>query len=167
MSSDLDAVLDTLLDLLESARALPMSASCVVNRDEMLGLVEDVRALLPGELAEAKQVLQDRAAVVAQGHAEAERIVARARVEQDRLVEATAVWQRAQAEADRLLAEVHAEAEAMRVETDDYVDAKLANFEVVLTKTLTAVQRGRTRLSGEPTGLADAAPDRSDEVVPG
>ena len=167
MSSDLDAVLDTLTDLLETARAVPMSASCVVNRDEMLGLVEDVRALLPGELAAAQQVLRDRATVVAQGHAEAERIVSRARVEQDRLLEATAVWQRAQAEADRLLAEVHAEAEAMRVETDDYVDAKLANFELVLTKTLTAVQRGRTRLSGslgEPDG---AVPGRPDEVATG
>ena len=167
MSSDLDAVLDTLTDLLETARAVPMSASCVVNRDELLGLVEDVRALLPDELAAAKQVLRDRVAVVAQGHAEAERIVGRARVEQDRLVEATAVWQRAPAEADRLLAEVHAEAEAMRVETDDYVDAKLANFEVVLTKTLNAVQRGRTRLSPQVGDPDDAVPGRPDEVATG
>lgn len=154
MSADLEPVLDHLTDLLEQARALPMSASCVVNRGELLGLVDDVRALLPRALEQARQVLAERAALVEQGKAEAERVVVRAQVEQDRLLEATAVWQRAQAEADRLLAEAQEQAEAMRIQTEDYVDAKLANFEIVLSKTLAAVQRGRTRLSGR-TDLDD------------
>jgi hypothetical protein len=40
------------------------------------------------------------------------------------------------------------QAEAMRLQTEDYVDAKLANFEVVLHKTLSAVERGREKLRG-------------------
>ncbi|MDX6222340.1 MAG: hypothetical protein QOD91_1394, partial [Frankiales bacterium] len=40
------------------------------------------------------------------------------------------------------------EAAGMRREVDDYVDTKLANFEVVLTRTLGAVERGRDKLRG-------------------
>ena len=51
-------------------------------------------------------------------------------------------------EAVRLLQEARESAEARRTEVEDYVDAKLANFEIVLTKTLAAVERGRQKLSG-------------------
>ena len=143
---DVDAVLDQLVELVETARAMPMSSSCVVNRSEVLGLLDEARALLPEELVEARQVLVDRAAVAAQGQAEAERLVARAQVEADRLLEQTAVWRRAQAEADRLLEQASDQSEHMRRETDDYVDGKLAGFEVLLSQTLAVVERGRSRL---------------------
>lgn len=147
MTDAVEQVLDSLVELVETARAMPMSSSCVVNRSEVLSLLDEARALIPDEVDQARKLLADRAGVVAQGKAEAERIVARAQVEADRLLEATAVWQRAQAEADRLLEQAHDSADAMRRETDEYVDAKLAGFEVVLTQTLALVERGRTRLS--------------------
>ena len=154
MSSDVESVLDHLSATVEDARALPMSASCVVNRTEVLDLVDDARRLLPGELASARRLLAERESLVEQGRAQAERLVEQGRQEQERLVAATAVFTRAQAEADRLLEDARAQAEAMRVQTEDYVDAKLANFEVVLSKTLATVQRGRERLTGH-TDLDD------------
>ena len=45
-------------------------------------------------------------------------------------------------------ADADAEAVRMRRETDDYVDAKLANFEVALHKTIAAVQKGRDKIRG-------------------
>ena len=63
-----------------------------------------------------------------------------------------------------MLEEARQSAEAMRVEVEDYVDAKLANFEIVLTKTLSAVERGRQKLSGrhELEQLAQHAEDEVD-----
>jgi cell division septum initiation protein DivIVA len=148
VSADLEEVLDHLAALVEQARAVPMSASCVVNREEVLDLVDEARRVLPVELEQARQLLAQREDILEQGRAEAQRLVEQGEQEQASLVEASAVHTRAQAEADRLLAAAEAEAEAMRVQTEDYVDAKLANFEVVLTTTLATVQRGRDRLSG-------------------
>jgi cell division septum initiation protein DivIVA len=148
VSADLEEVLDHLAALVEQARAVPMSASCVVNREEVLDLVDEARRVLPVELEQARRLLAQREDILEQGRAEAQRLVEQGEQEQASLVEATAVHTRAQAEADRLLAAAEAEAEAMRVQTEDYVDAKLANFEVVLTTTLATVQRGRDRLSG-------------------
>ena len=137
-----------LTELVEGARAMPMSASCVVNRADVLGLLADLEALLPETISQAQEVLGDRESVVQEGRREAEKIIAAARAERRRLVEATDVHQEAVAEAERVLEEARQSAEAMRLEVEDYVDAKLANFEIVLTKTLSAVERGRQKLSG-------------------
>ena len=158
------AILDRLTRAVQDARSMPMSASCVVNRAELLGLVEDLRRALPEALTRASEVLGDREGVVAQGRTEAERLVGQAQSERKALVTRTEVHKAAQAEARRLVAEAEAEAQAMRLEVEEYVDAKLANFEVVLSKTLNAVQRGRARLHGESE--LDALADDGEPPVP-
>ncbi|HUR13796.1 MAG TPA: hypothetical protein VM097_04805 [Mycobacteriales bacterium] len=148
-----------IVSLVESARALPMSASCVVNRADVLERLADIESLLPETITRAQEVLGDQQGVVEEGRREAARIVAQAKEERRRLVEATDVHREASTEATRLLEEARTSAEAMRLEVEDYVDAKLANFEIVLTKTLTAVERGREKLSGrhELERLGDVA----------
>jgi vacuolar-type H+-ATPase subunit H len=134
--------------LVESAKAVPMSASCLVHRADLLGLLADLEQLLPETITRAQEVLGDREGVVEDGRREAAQIVAAAKEERRRLVEETDVHREAAEEAERLREEARAAAEAMRVEVEDYVDAKLANFEIVLSKTLSAVERGRQKLSG-------------------
>jgi len=145
---DVHAKLDELTALVENARAMPMSASCVVNRAEVLAHLDEIRGMLPTEFAEAQRVLEDKGAVVAEGHAEADRIVEAAKAERARLIARAEVMRDASREAERTLAAAKADADRMRVEIDDYVDGKLANFEVVLHKTLQAVEKGRAKISG-------------------
>lgn len=160
------AKLDELTALIEGARAMPMSASCVVNRAEVLAHLDELRSMLPGELTDARQVLEDRAAVVDQGREEADRIIEAAKAERARMIARTEVVREATREADSLLTAARTDAERMRVEIDDYVDGKLANFEVVLHKTLQAVEKGRAKISGrhELESLADH--DFDDLVLP-
>ncbi|MET8569064.1 cell division initiation protein [Streptomyces sp. NPDC004783] len=164
---DVQKKLDEITAMVSGARAMPMSASCVVNRAELLALLEELRAELPGSLAQAQELIGDREHMVAQARQEAERIIENAHAERGSLIAETEVARRSQAEADRILAEARKEAEEVRAEADDYVDSKLANFEVVLTKTLGSVGRGREKLLGTGPGLdengyADEdAPERS------
>jgi len=159
---DVHAKLDELTALIENARAMPMSASCVVNRTEVLEHLDDVRRLLPDELAAAEQVLRNKRAVVAEGRTEAEELIEAARAERARMLSRTDVVRDATREANQLLEGARADAERMRREIDDYVDGKLANFEVVLHKTMAAVAKGRAKVSGrsELAGLA-SAPDEA------
>ena len=163
---DVHAKLDELTTLIEGARAMPMSASCVVNRAEVLAHLDELRSMLPAELTDARQVLEDRAAVVDQGREEADRIIEAAKAERARMIARTEVVREATREADSLLTAARTDAERMRVEVDDYVDGKLANFEVVLHKTLQAVEKGRAKISGrhELESLADH--DFDDLVLP-
>ena len=158
--------LDEIAAALESARAMPMSASCVVNRGEVLGVLGELRGLLPEEITEARSVLQDKDDVLAEGRREAARIIAQAREERLRMLSEQEVYVAAQNEADRLVWEAQTNAEAMRAEVDDYVDGKLANFEIVLTKTLTSVERGRAKLAGR-NELAEIVDQRDEAALPG
>jgi cell division septum initiation protein DivIVA len=145
---DVHDKLDELAAALESARAVPMSASCMVNRTQMLALVDDVRRRLPGDLDRADALLDDAEAVIAEARHSAERIVADAHEERMRLVSETEVLAQAEREAGRIVAGAEADAHRLRQGVDDYVDGKLANFEIVLTKTLEAVDRGRAKIQG-------------------
>jgi cell division septum initiation protein DivIVA len=158
--------LDEITAALEAARAMPLSASCVVNRGEVLGLLGELRALLPSEITQARTVLQDKDDVLAEGRREAARIIAQAREERLRMLSEQEVYVEARAEADRLVWEATTSAEAMRAEVDDYVDAKLANFEIILTKTLESVERGRAKLAGR-NELAEIVDRRDEAALPG
>src|SRR5690242_2118801 len=127
---------------------MPMSASCVVNRAELLALLEEVSAALPDSLAQAEGLLGDRELMVEQARADAQRIIEQAHAERGSLISETAVVRQSKDEAERILAEARREADEIRAEADDYVDSKLANFEVVLTKTIGSVDRGREKLLG-------------------
>ena len=56
----------------------------------------------------------------------------------------------AKSEAERLVLDADAEARRIRHEAEDYVDRKLASFEIVLDRTIRTVQAGRERLTGAP-----------------
>jgi hypothetical protein len=145
---DVNAKIDELIEIVESARAMPMSASCVINRAQVLELLDELKRGLPDEMDRARRVLSDRESVVAEGRREAERLIERTRGERDSIINNTDISREANAAANRILDEARREADQVRTEADEYVDQKLANFEVVLTKTLQAVGRGRDKMRG-------------------
>jgi cell division septum initiation protein DivIVA len=158
---DIHAKLDELTAIVETARAMPMSASCIVNRTDALERLDELRKLLPGELTTAQQILDERSSVVAEGRAEADRLLEEAKAERAKLLSRTDIMRDASREAEAVVAAAKADAERMRLEIDDYVDGKLANFEVVLQKTLQAVEKGRAKISGrhELDALAEPLDD--------
>ncbi|WP_348771286.1 cell division initiation protein [Streptomyces sp. RKND-216] len=160
---DVQQRLDEIVATVDGARSMPMSASCVVNRAELLAMLEEVRAALPGSLAQAQELLGGREQMVAEAQQEAQRIIEGARAERGSLVAGTEIARQAQQESDRILAEARSEAEEIRAEADDYVDSKLANFEVVLSKTIGSVERGREKLLGGAQGGYDDADDDAPE----
>ncbi|MEV1053104.1 ATP synthase F0 subunit B [Streptomyces sp. NPDC049887] len=164
---DVQKKLDEIVEAVGNARSMPMSASCVVNRAELLAMLEEVRQALPGSLAQAQELIGDREQMVEQARQEAERIIQAAHSERGSLVSGTHIARQSQEEADRILAEARQEAEEIRAEADDYVDSKLANFEVVLNKTIGSVDRGREKLLGRGHGPDDQGyVDPADDDAP-
>jgi hypothetical protein len=152
---DVNAKIDELIEIVESARAMPMSASCVINRAQVLDLLDDLKRGLPEEMDHARKVLADRESVLEDGRREAERLLERTRSERESIIGNTDVSREARGAAERILGEARREAEQMRLEAEDWVDQKLANFEVVLTKTIQAVGRGREKMRGSTNPMEE------------
>jgi hypothetical protein len=160
--------LDELVALVESARGLPVSSSVIVNKAELVRLLDELRELLPEDLVEAQTVLDRRDQILTEAVSNAERLLTAAAEEQRRLVSETEVVQEARVEAGALIQAARGQAEQMARDIDKYVDAKLAHLEVSITKLLDTVRQGRERLAQpelyaelaalqEPAGELDAA----------
>jgi cell division septum initiation protein DivIVA len=160
---DVRAKLAEIRRAVEQARSMPMSASAVVNRAEMLELLDELGTEMDAALSEADKIRRERDDVVDDGRREAEHIIADARNERDHLVSDTEVFRLAQRRADEVVAEARNEADGLRKETDDYVDGKLANFEITLERTIEAVRRGRERLAGR-SALDSLTEDEVDRI---
>ena len=145
---DAEARLGHLERLVSEAKAVPLSASVMVNRAEVAELLAGLRNALPEELTQARWVVRERDDILDRAQKDAQRIIEDAEAERERLVSQQEVVRSSEREAERIVDEAAEHARQMRLEAEDYVDAKLANFEVVLHKTLGAVEKGRAKLRG-------------------
>ncbi len=140
--------LNTAITVVDEARGVPLSASCVVHRGEMLEILEGAREVLPKDLFTAEAIIASKEQIIEEGRASAEAMIATAREDVARMVEQTAIVQAARDEAQRILDEARDVAENERRELEAYIDGRLATLEVILNKTMDAVARGRERLEG-------------------
>jgi hypothetical protein len=138
---DVQDLLRDLTKMIESARAMPMSASCVINRGEALMLINQLRESLPPEFQQARLLLRDREAMMGEVRREAERVIAAAHEERNRILSTVPPDPFSGTHEDP-----YTESAAIRQEADEYLDEQLANLEVILSKALASVQHGRDRL---------------------
>jgi hypothetical protein len=139
--------LEQLTETIRSAKAMPMSASCLVNRAEMLDLLGRLREEVPANLDQVQALLSEREAALAAGREEAERLLEGARGEREQLIEQADVLVAARARATEVTVEAQARSARLLADADDYVDRKLAEFEVFLGQLASQVNNGRLRLT--------------------
>jgi F0F1-type ATP synthase membrane subunit b/b' len=145
---DLETALNSLEHALAEARPVPLSASVMVNKEDLERIAQAIRTAMPEEIRQARWVLRERDQLLAQASRDAEQIVADGHLERDRLLADTEIVREAHREAQRIVDRAAEEGRKIRHEAEDFVDAKLGDFEVVLQKTLSTVTKGRDRLRG-------------------
>jgi vacuolar-type H+-ATPase subunit H len=174
---DLAGRIRQLEELVNTAKSMPLSASILVNKDEMLELVDGMKKTLPEEIRQARWVVKDREELLAKARRDAEGIIEEANRERARLIAEQELVTEAAREADRLVGEARDQAREMNLQAEDYVDAKLAAFEATvsqlrdrlteafthlsdkLARSLEIVERGRERLRGATVADEHFAPD--------
>lgn len=154
--AETETVLLQLRDLIESARPVPLSASAMISKEDVLDLIDEALQQLPEELRAAKWLLKERVEYVAKYQREAEEIVAQARARAERMVQRAEVVAAAEQRAYEIVDTAEADARRLRHEVEDFCDQKLASFEIVLERTQKLVTAGRAKLQGTNL-LAEAA----------
>ena len=187
---DIAGRIQQLEELIMEAKSMPLSTSVLVNREEALELVQEMRASLPEEVKQARWVVKDREQLLTKARKDAEGIIQEALEEQSKLLAQEEVVKHSVKEAERILEEARGQARQIRNEAEDYMDQKLAAFEATLTraveqigqvreaqesqlsliqeqldKTLQQVERGRERLRGSTLAEEHLAEDAREEVT--
>jgi cell division septum initiation protein DivIVA len=170
---------DELTTVIENARSVPMSGSCMVPRDHLLDLLDDLRESLPAEVHKAGAIVEQRTQILEQAQAEAERLTEETRAESEELMasarrtrdEVLGMARRsrdelvaqAQGEAEELLAQADAEAERILAEARVAAEALLAEAREQQAEALAAARTEHERLVTE-TEVYRTAVARSDEL---
>ena len=102
---DVHAKLAEIRRVVEDARSMPMSASAVVNRAELLALIDELGGGLAAAFSDSDRVIADRESVVDDGRREARQLLEQARNERETIISDTEVYRVAKREADRLAGE--------------------------------------------------------------
>ncbi len=156
---DLIERIDEMQVLVEEAKSVPLSSSAVINREEFLELLAQLKEEVPDEIRQARWLTRDRDELLARARKEAEKIIAEARGQRDRLLSRTEIVHAAKREAERLIEEANQRGARIQHEAEDYVDQKLAAFEILLNKTLATVTKGREQLRGAQAGVPESPPN--------
>jgi hypothetical protein len=155
--------IDEIIAMVEGARSVPMSRNCILDRAEIVGLLDQLRNELPSEMRRAMALLEERDNILDAGKREADRIIMEGEAEHARLVSVNEITVSSEHEANRLISDARSESQRLRDEVDDYVDTALANFEQFLTRSLASIERGRDKMHalreiGTFTGEIDERP---------
>ena len=153
--AETEDVLLHLRDIIEAARPVPLSASSMIAKDEVLELIDEALERLPEELRAARWLLKEREEFLARTRHEADEIVEQARARAERMVQRTEVVKAAEHRAYGIVDAAEADARRLRHEVEDFCDQKLASFEIVLERTQKLVAAGRSKLQG--TNLLEEA----------
>ena len=140
--------LTSAITLVEEARGVPLSASCVVHRAEMLEILDDAREALPTDFESARKIIDTRDAIIEEARVSAEQLISIAREDVAQMVEQSSIVQIARDAARKILDDARETANLEKQEVEEYIDGRLATLEVILSKTMDAVSRGRDRLAG-------------------
>jgi cell division septum initiation protein DivIVA len=163
-STEVETLLRRVVDVVENARLMPLSASVMINRDEVLELVEEALERLPEELRAARWLLREREEFLRKVQREGDEILEEARLRAEQMVQRSEVVRAAEQAARRTVEDAEAEARKLRHEAEDFCDQRLAQFEAILDRTTKTVQAGRARFASPPVpAVVEEEPEESAE----
>jgi cell division septum initiation protein DivIVA len=154
---DIESDLRELIELIANAKQMPLSNSALIPREDVLGLLEQALHGLPDEIREARWALRDREELMSAEMQKAQQLMDQVRAEASRMVDKTEIVRQSRLKADQIVSDAQAQGRQMINQAEDFIDGKLANFEIVLERLLKTAHSGRERLSaqGLPTSMIE------------
>lgn len=144
---DAETWLRRAIDMVANAPRIPLSSSPRIDGDELLELLDRALASMPQELRQARWMLKERQEFVNKTRREANELLDEARAQAERMVQRTEVVRAAEARARHVIDTAESDARRLKLETEDFLDQRLASFEILLDKLGRTVAAGRQKLS--------------------
>jgi vacuolar-type H+-ATPase subunit H len=136
-----------------NARHVPLSNQVMVNEDEVMELIDQVRFNLPDEIKQANWTVSEQQRIITEAHAEAARIMSRANERAEETSSEHEVLRRAERHATQLVKDAQAKSDQIVHEAESYALEQLKQLETHLTRTMATVKRGVEALqSSAPAG---------------
>ena len=158
MATGVEGLRDMLFEIIDEAKSMPLSSDkCILERDEALDLLDEIRAQLPMELAEAKKLLAARTEYIASAKREGELIRKQAEDQAKQMVAEDEVLAQAKQKANAMMRTAEARSRDLRQAANDYCEDALRRTEEAVAEAYDEIKKSRARFralagGGAPTG---------------
>ncbi len=144
---DVLQLIDRLEQMVTSGMRFPLTSRAVIDEQQFLELIDQLRVAVPEEIKQAKRVSQEIDRVLFQAQAEADKIIAAAREQAGMLLQEEEIAKMAQARANDIIAEAERQAEEIKQGADEYALEILTNLDQEMTRGIASVRKGKAALA--------------------
>ena len=162
----IEEIITTLYEMIQDARGVPLSAEkCVIERDRALDLLDEISNQLPGELKQARTIVESRGEVINNAKREAENILKQAQAQARQLVAENEIYKSAQQEANAMVQAAQDRIRELKGVTNDYVDDALKQTEQAISEALNEVKESRAKFNALVGAQNKAAKPASNPAI--
>ena len=144
---ELFTLLETLEEMLENSKTVPFSGKTIVEKEEILDIIKEIRLKLPDELKQAKWVKEERQRILVEAQKEADDIVKEAENRIISMIDEHEITRKAYEQKAQIIETANEMSREISKGTKDYADNLLEKIEVVLEDDLKTIQNNRKELN--------------------
>lgn len=147
--NDVESILDMMAEQLDNAWSIPLSGGkSAIEAERFHEMIEDIRLMIPEEVAKAREIVNDRRTILDEAKKEAEMTIRVAEERARKLVDHDEIVKQAQMKANEIIAEAQLQVRDLKKATSDYVDSVLQQTEEQLGQSLAEVRSKRAAIRG-------------------
>ncbi len=139
-------IIDILQEKVESSKNIPILNRALIDKEDLLAAIEDIRLRLPDDLQQARRVKDEKKRILAEAQNEADAIVKQGEEKAAQLVNENAITKRAYEQANNIIASAQKSSRELRLGARQYVDKILADSETTLAKSQETIRAMRVEL---------------------
>lgn len=138
MDNTMDALdlLAELEDVIDKGTVVPFTGRCMLDREELLEIIQEIRLKLPTDLEKAKWINAERQNIINDANKEADELMKVANDKIIAMISENEITKRAMAAAEEITGKANTEAQAAKQSSYQYADYLLENVETVVHKTI-------------------------------
>ena len=162
----IEDIISALYDMVQDARSVPLAADkCIVERDKVLDMLDEIIAQLPAELKQARTIVESRNELIGQARREAESLIRQAQEKANQMVTEETIYQEAKRQCQEMVVQTQTRMAELRKASNDYMEDALRRTEEAIAMSLDDVRDTRTKFKAlvEAQEKRAAAPAQEEE----
>ena len=140
------SLIDNLEDAIDRGVNIPMTGKCMLDKDELLDLIQEIRLEMPDDLKQAKWIKDERQRILLEAQKEANDIIKSAEDKIISLINENEITRRANEQAEEIIAAANRRAREIRNGTRQFTDDMLLEVERVMEKSMAILRENRSAM---------------------
>lgn len=162
MGNSVQELLEMLYTMVSEAWGLPLGAEkCVIERDKVLDIIDEIKAQFPQELAEAKRLVSARDEFISSAKREAETMRKSAEERAKYMINEQEIVKSAKIKSNEIINSAESRAAELKRVANEYAEDTLRRTEEAISEALNEVKQSRARFRS-----VAGASNRSNQIVP-